>query len=351
MRKVKWVLLGLLGVVLVYGIVSMVIVAVVYGGQFPRYDRPDMSVSVGLRYEDLEEDYPRELLSFMSGDNLLQGYVYGVGQDRGLVVLAHGIGGGADSYLSQISYFVDQGWCVFAYDASGSFDSEGKSTKGFPQGLLDLRAALDFIGGEESLSSLPVLLFGHSWGGYAVANVLHFGYDVVGVVSVSGADSSLEMITEQGRRMMGGFIDFQVPFLGFYEWLLFGNVASLKGSEAIFGSDVPVLVIHGRDDEFVSYDGVSIFSKVEGSSEGNVRSLLLSEPGRSGHSDLFDSLSSLEYINEINVVYGELYKEYDEKIPYEVKQDFYAGVDRFLANGLDLGLMGEVNSFFLECVE
>lgn len=243
MKRVNWVLLGLLGVVLVYGVVSMVIVAVVYGGQFPRYDRPDMSVSAGLRYEDIEADYPRDLVSFKSGDNLLQGYVYGSGQDRGLVVLAHGIGGGADSYLSQISYFVDQGWCVFAYDAS------------------------------------------------------------------------------------------------------------LKGSEAIFESGVPVLVIHGRNDDFVSFDGVSLYSRVVGSGEGNVRSLLLSEPGRSGHSDLFDSLSSLEYIEEINVVYGELYEEYDEKIPYEVKRDFYAGVDRFLANGLDLGLMGEINGFFLECVE
>lgn len=351
MKRVNWVLLGLLGVVLVYGVVSMVIVAVVYGGQFPRYDRPDMSVSAGLRYEDIEADYPRDLVSFKSGDNLLQGYVYGSGQDRGLVVLAHGIGGGADSYLAQIAYFVDQGWCVFAYDATGSFDSEGKSTRGFPQGLLDLRAALDFIEGEGSLSSLPVLLFGHSWGGYAVANVLHFGYDVAGVVSVSGADSSLGMISEQGRRMMGGFIDFQVPFLGFYEWLLFGDVASLKGSEAVFGSDVPVLVIHGRNDEFVSYDGVSLYSRVVGSDEGNVRSLLLSEPGRSGHGDLFDSLSSLKYIEEINVVYGELYEEYDGKIPYEVNRDFYDGVDRFLANGLDLGLMGEINGFFLECVE
>jgi pimeloyl-ACP methyl ester carboxylesterase len=341
----------LLGVVLVYGVVSMVVVAVVYGGQFPRYDRPDMSLSVGLRYEDLEGEYPRELVNFESGDNLLQGYVYGVGQDRGLVVVAHGIGGGADSYLAQISYFVDQGWCVFAYDATGSFDSEGKSTRGFPQGLFDLRAALDFIEGEERFSSLPVLLFGHSWGGYAVANVLHFGYDVAGVVSVSGADSSLEMIIEQGRRMMGGFIDFQSPFLWLYEWFLFGNVASLRGSEAVFLSGVPVLVVHGRDDEFVSYDGASLYSKVEGSSEGNIRSLLLSEPGRSGHSDLFDSLSSLEYIEGINVVYGELYEEYDGKIPYEVEQGFYAGVDRFLANGLDLGLMGEINGFFLECVE
>lgn len=351
MKRVRLVLLGFVGVVLVYCVVSMVIVAIVYGGQFPRYDRPDMSVTAGLRYEDLEGEYPRDLVSFKSGDNLLQGYVYGVGQDRGLVVVAHGLGGGADSYLAQIAYFVDQGWCVFAYDATGSFDSEGKSTRGFPQGLLDLRAALDFIEGEGSLSSLPVLLFGHSWGGYAVANILHFGYDIAGVVSVSGADSSLAMINEQGRRMMGGFIDFQVPFLRFYEWLLFGDIAGLRGSDAIFDSGVPVLVVHGKDDELVSLSGASVVSGLGDESRDGVSVLIMRGPGGSGHDDLFDSLASLEYVKGLNVAYMGLYERYDGDIPNEVKRDFYSSVDRFLAQDVNGELMARINGFFLECLE
>ena len=59
-----------------------------------------------------------------------------------------------------VSKFNDELICT----TTGSFDSEGKSTRGFPQGLLDLRAALDFIEGEGSLSSLPVLLFGNVFG-------------------------------------------------------------------------------------------------------------------------------------------------------------------------------------------
>lgn len=69
------------------------------------------------------------MVSFKSGDNNLRGYLYGQGQDQGLVVVAHGLGGGADSYLPQITYFVDQGWRVFAYDATGSFDCEARQLK------------------------------------------------------------------------------------------------------------------------------------------------------------------------------------------------------------------------------
>ncbi len=156
---------SIVGGLLLFSIISMVISIVVYNGQFPRYERHDISVSAGLRYEDLKERYPRRLVSFKSGPNRLQGYVYGVNQAKGLVVVVHGLGGGADSYLSQITYFVDQGWRVFAYDATGSFDSEGNSTKGFPQVLIDLDAALMYIESQEDFASLPVLLFGHSWGG------------------------------------------------------------------------------------------------------------------------------------------------------------------------------------------
>lgn len=189
---------------------------VIYNGQFPRYDRPDTAVTVGLRYEDVETKYPRSLVSFESGNHLLQGYVYGQNQEQGVVVVAHGLGGGADSYLPRITYFVDQGWRVFAYDKTGSFDSEGETTKGYQQAVIDLDAALTYINTQEEFTDLPILLFGHSWGGYAVANLLHYDHEIARVVTVSGANSAMEMILEQGRGTMGGFITTQYPYLWLY---------------------------------------------------------------------------------------------------------------------------------------
>lgn len=348
LRIKKIIGLSIVGFILLFSIISMFIVMFIYNGQFPRYDRHDTTVTVGLRYDDLEAQYPRSLVSFESGNNRLQGYVYGLDQEQGLVVVAHGLGGGADSYLPQITYFVDQGWRVFAYDATGSFDSEGKTTKGFPQALIDLDAALTYINSQEDFDNLPILLFGHSWGGYAVANILHYDYNIAGVATVSGANSPMEMIIEQGRRMMGGFINIQYPYLWLYQRILFGEAASLNAVDAINGSDVPVLIIHGTEDESIAYEGSSIISKFTAITNPNVRTISLSEPGRSGHNNLFRSDASLDYIDEINIDYRKLYDFYEQNIPYDIKQDFYSQLDRSLAQDINRELMDEIQIFFLE---
>lgn len=351
LRTMKIVGLSIVGFILIFSIISMIIVMFIYNGQFPRYDRHDTTVTAGLRYEDLEEQYPRSLVNFKSGENQLQGYVYGQNQEQGLVVVAHGIGGGADSYLSQITYFVDKGWRVFAYDATGSFDSEGKTTKGFPQALIDLDAALTYINTQEEFAALPILLFGHSWGGYAVANVLHYDYDIAGVATIAGANSPMEMIIEEGRNMMGGFINIEYPYLWLYQRILFGKTASLNAVDAINREDVPVLIVHGTEDEFVAYEGSSIISKIDAITNPNVRSLTLNEPGHSGHNNLFRSNAAMDYIDEVNIAYRKLYDQYEQNIPYEIKQDFYSEIDRDLAQDINLELMDEIQAFFLESIE
>ena len=253
----------------------------------------------------------------------------------------------ADSYLSQITYFVNKGWRVFAYDATGSFDSEGKTTNGFPQALIDLDAALNYIGTQEQFADLPILLFGHSWGGYAVANILHYNHAIAGVVSVSGANSPMEMIMEQGRSMMGSFIDIQSPYLWLYQRFPFGETASLKADDAINQSDVPVLIIHGTEDEAVAYLGSSIISKFLESTDPDVKILSLSEPGQNGHNNLFLSDAAREYIKEINIEYRSLYDYHEQNIPYEVKQDFYSRIDRSLAQDINVELMDEIHAFFM----
>lgn len=346
MKKVGFIVICFL---LLFSFISMIIVVIVYNGQFPRFNRHDTSITADLRYEDLQERYPRSLVRFDSGKNELQGYVYGESNAMGLVVVSHGLGGGADNYLPEISYFVDQGWRVFAYDATGSFDSEGKSTRGFPQSLLDLRAALTYIGEQEQFHSLPVLLFGHSWGGYASAAVLHGEQEIAGVVTASAPNSPMEMILEQGERMMGGFIYSQAPFLWLYQRLLFGEAASVQVVEAINQTDVPVLILHGTADDQVSYDGSAIISKMNRITNPKAIAIPMDEPGRNGHNNLFGSAASAEYIADINVAYRALYDKHDQNIPYDIKQAFYAGIDRDLVQELDPELMGRIQAFYLAC--
>lgn len=347
----KIIIPAIIGLILLFSIISIVVAKFVYDGQFPRYDRPDETITANLKYIDIESDYPRELLSFESGNNQLQAYVYGQNQEQGLVVLAHGLGGGADSYLPQITYFVDQGWRVFAYDATGSFDSEGETTRGFPQSLLDLDAALTFIDTQKEFENLPIFLFGHSWGGYAVANILHYDHDITAVASVAAPNSAMEMILEQGQRMMGGFIKTQRPYLWLYQRLLFGKAVSLNTVDAINGSNIPVLIVHGTEDEMVNYNGSSIISNRGNINNPNVSFLSISESGRNGHENLFRSKAALAYIDEMNISYKELYDYYQENIPYEVRQEFYSEIDRTLAQDINRNLMDEINAFYEKALD
>ncbi|MDP3387568.1 MAG: alpha/beta fold hydrolase [Eubacteriales bacterium] len=349
-RKIRIFGLSIVGFILIFSVISMIVVSIIYNGQFPRYDRHDSTITAGLRYEDLESEYPRNLVNFKSGSNTLQGYLYDTNLDQGLVVVAHGLGGGADSYLSQITYFVDQGWCVFAYDATGSFDSEGKTTKGFPQALIDLDAALTFINTQETFLDMPILLFGHSWGGYAVANILHYDHRIAAVTTVSGANSAMEMIMEQGRSMMGPFINIQYPFLWLYQRILFGETASFNAVDAVNQSNVPVLIIHGTEDESVAYKGSSIISKLDEINNPNAKTISIIEPGRNGHNNLFRSNTGMTYIDEINIEYRKLYDSHNQNIPYEIKQGFYSKIDRALAQDINRDLMDEINDFFLESI-
>ncbi len=344
-RAIRIIVIGIGITAIVFIVVSLITVKIVYDSQFPRYERPDENVTAQLRYSDIEKDYPRIPVTFKSEKNVLQGNVYGGENTRGLVVVAHGIGGGADWYLPHIKHFVDNDLRVFAYDCTGSYDSEGMSTRGFPQSVVDLHAALTFIAGQPDLSALPLVLFGHSWGGYAVVNVLHYPHDVQAVISISGVNDALDIILEQGQEMMGGFIHMQYPFLWLYQRLLFGEVASLDAVSAINATDIPILIIHGEEDAMVSYEGSALIASRNEIKNPQVRYVKATTSGRNGHDNLFRTDAAIAYIKKVNAAYRVIYDRYDGKIPYAVKKNFYAGIDRIMLQELEPSMMQVIDEF------
>ena len=125
----------------------------------------------------------------------------------------------------------------------------------------------------------------------------------------------------------------------------------MNAVDAINQSDVTVLIIHGTEDEVVAYKGSSIMAKYNSITNPKVRTISLSEPRRNGHNNLFRSIAGIDYIEEINIEYRNLYDLYDRDIPYEVKQDFYSEIDRSLAQDINRKLMNEIHTFFLESIE
>ena len=163
--------------------------------------RGDSYEPLMLRLEDFSGLECREYSFPSDRGQMLAGYLYSAGGDQhGIVVIAHGFGGGGhNSYMDCANYFAQNGWYVFAYDATGTDKSEGEGVGGVPQGVIDLDHAISFVEEQDELSGLPIVLFGHSWGGFCVCSVLNYHPEVKAVVECCGFNSSSDMFESGGK--------------------------------------------------------------------------------------------------------------------------------------------------------
>ncbi|MCM1164752.1 MAG: alpha/beta hydrolase [Lachnospiraceae bacterium] len=340
--KIALIILALLAVVFAAG---MTVTSVMMADNFSRGDYSDPRFIVDYYYEHYRADYPRTEVEFKSGKNTLKGFIYGSENDKALLVFAHGIGSGHEEYMKELLWFVDNGWRVFAYDATGSGHSGGSGTRGLPQSALDLDAALTFAESDERLNALPTFLMGHSWGGYAVTAALSFDHDVKGAASISGYNEPIEMILEWTEGMMGGFRYAMYPFIWTYNKALFEQYSSLSAVGGINKSNAPVLIIHGTEDGTIGYGKSSIISEKEKITDPNAQYLTLDG---AGHNNMFYTKEALEYIDKLNENYRAVYDRYGGEIPDDVRAEFYAASDRELVNTPNEELLGQIKSFFEE---
>ncbi len=313
-----------------------------YRGSYPK--RP----TAERFYEAYASRYLRRPVSFRSGKNRLQGYVYGEDHTRGLIVFAHGIGVGHETYIKELLWMVDRGWCVLAYDATGSCESEGDSTGGLVQSALDLHAALTWVESEERLSKLPVFLMGHSWGGYAAAAALWFGHDVKASASLAGYSDPLRMIAEFARANIGRAVLLLLPFVRLWMYMRHGRLGGLTAVKGIERGDIPVLLIHGTADEVVTFDTVSIAREASRLKNPNVKVLVMDAEGQNGHGSIFRHAESVAYIESVEAAFGALKEKHGGQIPREELQRFFDGVDKDVYNRPNDGLLGEIHEFFCD---
>ncbi|MBO4847461.1 MAG: alpha/beta fold hydrolase [Lachnospiraceae bacterium] len=181
----------------------------------------------------------------------LAGYMYSYGEDQhAIVVIAHGFGGGGhNSYMDCADYFARNGFYVFAYDATGNDKSEGDGVGGIPQGVIDLDHAISFV--EENFSGFPIVLFGHSWGGYSACSVLTYHPEVKAVIECSGCNSSADMFESGGKKQAGDLIYTMTPFVKIHERVKYGKYASNTAMDGFAASDAKIMVVHSSDDKVI----------------------------------------------------------------------------------------------------
>jgi pimeloyl-ACP methyl ester carboxylesterase len=342
-QRKKIILIIACVLIFAFVIVPSTAAVVVYNlGVATRVDSPTLSRY--LRYGDVE-GYPRRLVNFSSGRNSLQAYIYGEDNDMGLIVMSHAISWGSEDYFPQVMYFVDMGWRVFAFDNTGTHGSEGRNTRGLPQSVFDLDAALTYIVSEDW--GLPIMLYGHSWGGYSVTAVLDRGHNVNAVVSLAGFAIPMEVMHEVARDFvgLGFFATMSYPHLWVYHRLCFGRDANISAIDGINSGEIPIMIIHGTEDDFISHDGASIISHRNRITNPNVEFISGDSPHRNGHSNLWRSEDAVIFEFEVDETLSDMARVHGGTIPDDVRAEYYAEI-RSRLSSLDIELMDEINDFF-----
>ena len=285
-QRLKRIGIIIITVLMIFSVISMTATAIIYDSIFARWDRAQV-------------DPPRELtamvdarttVAYPSGNNQLTGYLYRSDSEndrQALVLLAPGFHAEADDYLWQIKSLLDYGWSVFAFDATGSGESGGESAVGFPQEIYDIDATLKYVENCDRFGYNDIVLFGHSRGGYAACCALSFEHDIAAVVTVSGINSAMEGVIGAATAYVGPLAYGNYGFLWLYQAMLFdAETVNITADEAISQSDVPVLVVHGSDDEQVPMDRFSIISHRDEIDSDAVTYRICDKPEQNGHTSL-----------------------------------------------------------------
>ena len=332
-------------IILILFVVALVITHLMMRANFGRGEYPTYPV-VDYFYNHYKDAYPRRNVSFYSGKNRLQGYIFGEQNTKGLLVFAHGINSGHESYMQEIVWMVDHGWRVFAYDATGSCTSEGWGTTGLIQSALDLHAALTYVESDETLKDLPKCLMGHSWGGYAVAAGLYFEHNVKASASISGYSDSIQMMMRFANATMGKATALLRPFAYLEHIFLFGKYATLTAVDGINRSGIPVMLLHGTGDELVRYDTTAIVAHKDEITNPNVVIYPMGDAGQDDHMSIFHHAKSVEEFARINAEFSALKQKYGNNIPIVERQRVLDGADLDLLNLPNDKMLSDVNAFF-----
>ncbi len=209
-----------------------------------------------LRVEDFEGLECTEYSFPSDKGQKLAGYLYSSGEEQhGIVIISHGFGGGGhNSYMDVADYFAKNGYYVFAYDATAMDKSEGEGLGGVPQGVIDLDHAISFVESESDIPDLPIVLFGHSWGGYCVSAVLNYHPEVKAVIECSGFNCSSDMFESGGKSQAGSVIYTMTPFIRIHEYFKYGKYAKNTAMDGFDATDANIMIVHSADDDVIGIE-------------------------------------------------------------------------------------------------
>ncbi len=323
--------------------VSSVIIA--YDAVFPRYERPDYNLKAGQYCIERMGKFPREEIWIDSEGNNIKGYVYCVKKSKGLVVLAHGIHAGADDYLPIINYLLKNKYSVLAYNCTGTYESEGESTVGMCQSLVDINNVIEYIKSNPKYNKMNIFTMGHSWGGYAATAVLALQSDIKGCAVIAPMRNGATMMIEKSEQYVGKLAKAATPIFNTYQKMLFGNYCDYDAIVGINKSNIPILIAHGVDDTVITIDGQSITAKMNEITNPNV--VYYYGTGLQGdHNNIWHSEASACYQLKVDSELKLMEIKKGNPLTYEEKKEYYKNINHELYSEVNRELMDGIINLF-----
>lgn len=347
-------------VVGVIALVAIVIVSVIFFMMI-KITKVMISSNFDQRYDDRHtlkyftvedfENLKNEPIEFTSDKGQkLRGYLYSstlINEYKALMVVSHGLGAGHLQYTTEINYFAQKGYLVFAFDDTGCNLSEGDKINGVTQGLIDLDYALRFIDSNERLKDYKKVLFGHSMGGFSVLNVTSLNNsEIAGIVSLAPFKDEASMLYEQFRAITNLKYKTVYRLLKKNSFNRFNEVSKINTIDSLKQSSVPTLILSGDQDPMVDYySNFCIFKEMF---EDKENFKFISVEGRYHRPNL--SLKAAQYDQDTNIELQKLHGEYKGNTPQERIDKFYKGLDYDLLVEMDDQVMEEITSFLDDCL-
>ena len=291
---------------------------------------------------DFDSLKDREEISFPCRNETLKGYLYEVDNPKALLVYAHGVNNQADGNGAQIQdYFVRNGYDLFTIDMTGCGRSSGKGMKTLHESRYCVLNAIKTIKNIDKLKNLPIILMGHSWGAYGVVSATEDIKGITAVVSLSGYNKPNDMMYGFVETNASSALAFTKPAIDFSLSTYYHGVSFFEAETAIkHNPDLPYIVVHGSNDTIVPLKGYSIYDNVVRDNYHNVTTILLEEMT---HGAPWKTLAAVKYMAGVEADLKNLRKEYKNKLPEEVREQYLQTVDKDKSSDVNLPFLNLLN--------
>ncbi len=342
MHPLLLTLIIIISAFLIITIVSLILCSVLFKKVFRREDWP--MESPFLSYDELPDKISRKEYYFYSGKKRIQAYLYGESNTKGFLVYAHGLVPGHEAYISDIYSLVKRGYEVFTYDFSGTGKSEGKYVNSVNGQQFDLSVCLDFLKTKEEFKDKEILLYGHSMGAYGVAMNINKDPNIKAVVSIAGFEKpikEMQFFITQGKNK---FLDLLVYYpLWIYTLFLQGKHHNDSSIKEISKSNIPIMIVHGVNDETVGYKEASILIKKDKINNPNAVFIEMTDPNHDKHNTVIASTECVKYQKMIFDEWKNLKKIMKKE---DADKIMYGKIDKVKMNQANEDLMDAIDKFY-----